>query len=94
MRSCSNTIQLPFQHDASLCLQRLRSTYPGIQIMYRTDGGIVNTQRLKAKTKVTKSLVRDLLYADDCAIVAHSEDDLQRLTNSPRLWPISALDSQ
>ena len=62
--------------------------------MYRTDGGIFNPQRLKAKTKVTKSLVRDLLYADDCAIVAHSEDDLQRLTNSPCLWPISALDSQ
>ncbi|KAL8597728.1 hypothetical protein ACOMHN_001687 [Nucella lapillus] len=55
---------------------------PGNQIKYRTDGGILNTQRLKAKTKVTKSLVRDLLYADDCAIVAHSEDDLQRLTDS------------
>ena len=40
------------------------------------DGGIFNTQRPKAKTKVSKSLVRDLLYADDFAIVAHSEDDL------------------
>ena len=55
---------------------------PSIQIMYRTDGGIFNTQRLEAKMKVTKSLFRDLLYADDCAIVAHSEDDLQRITNS------------
>ena len=32
--------------------------------------------------KVTKSLVRDLLYADDCVIVAHSEDDLQRIADS------------
>ena len=77
-----------------ILLSAFKDSDPGIQIMYRTDGGIFNTQRLKAKTKVTKSFVRDLLYADDCAIVAHSEDDLQRLTNSPCLWPISALDSQ
>ena len=31
--------------------------------------------------KVTKSLVRDLC-ADDCAVVAHLEDDLQRLADS------------
>ena len=77
-----------------MLLSAFKDSDPGIQITYRTDGGIFNTQRLKAKTKVTKSFVRDLLYADDCAIVAHSEDDLQRLTNSPCLWPISALDSQ
>ncbi|KAL8582730.1 hypothetical protein ACOMHN_051516 [Nucella lapillus] len=63
-------------------LSAFKDSDPGIQITYRTDGGILNTQRLKAKTKVTKSLVRDLLYADDCAIVAHSEDDLQRLADS------------
>ncbi|KAL8584674.1 hypothetical protein ACOMHN_002403 [Nucella lapillus] len=65
-----------------MLLSAFKDSDPGIQITYRTDGGILNTQRLKAKTKVTKSLVRDLLYADDCAIVAHSEDDLQRLTDS------------
>ena len=32
--------------------------------------------------KVTKSLVRDLLYADDRVIVAHSEDDLHRIADS------------
>ncbi|KAL8601457.1 hypothetical protein ACOMHN_000399 [Nucella lapillus] len=65
-----------------MLLYAFKDSDPGIQITYRTDGGILNTQRLKAKTKVTKSLVRDLLYADDCAIVAHSEDDLQRVTDS------------
>ena len=63
-----------------MLLSAFKDSDPGIQITHRTDGGIFNTQRLKAKTKVSKSLVRDLLYADDCAIVAHSEDDLQRLT--------------
>ena len=65
-----------------MLLSAFKEADPGIQITYRTDGGIFNTQRLKAKTKVTSSLVRDLLYADDCGIVAHSEEDLQSLTNS------------
>ena len=55
---------------------------PGIQITYRTNRGLFNTQHLTSKMKDTKSLVRDLLYADDCAILAHSEDGLQRLTYS------------
>ena len=67
----------------------------GIQITYRTDGGIFKSQRLKAERKVTKSFVRDILYADDCAIFAHSEDDLQRLAESlSGLRPLSALYSQ
>ena len=65
-----------------MLLSAFKDSDPGIQITYRTDGGIFNTQRLKTKTKVTKSLVRDLLYANVRAIVAHSKDDLQRLTNS------------
>ncbi|KAL8587109.1 hypothetical protein ACOMHN_026077 [Nucella lapillus] len=65
-----------------MLLSAFKDSDPGIQITYRTDGGILNTQRLQAKTKVTKSLVRDLMYADDCAIIAHSEDDLQRLTDT------------
>ena len=65
-----------------MLLSAFQESDPGIEITYRTDGGVFNTQRLKAKTKVTKALVRELLYADDCAIVAHTEEDLQRLTDS------------
>ena len=64
-----------------MLLSAFKDLDPGIQITYRY-GGIFNTERLKVKMKVRKSLVRDLLYADDCAIVAHSEDDLQRLADS------------
>lgn len=32
-----------------------------------------------------KSLIRDVLYGDDCAVVTHAVDDLQRLTD-----PLSA----
>ena len=60
-----------------MLLSAFKDLDPGIQITYRTDGGIFNTQLLKAKMNVTKSLVRDFLCGDGCAIVVHSEDDLQ-----------------
>ena len=65
-----------------MLLSAFKDSDPGTQIKYRTDGDIFNTQRQKAKIKVIKSLVRNLLYADDCAMVAHSEDGLQRLRDS------------
>ena len=39
-------------------------------------------QRLRAKTKIRKQLVRELLFADDCGIFAHSVEDLQSLMDS------------
>ena len=33
--------------------------------------------RLVSQTKASSSLVRELLYVDDCDIIAHSEDELQ-----------------
>ena len=65
-----------------MLLSAFKAADPGIEITYRTDGGVYKSQRLKAITKVSKALVRDLLYADDCAIVAHSEEDLQHLANA------------
>ena len=53
----------------------------GVEVRYRTDRGLYDLKGLKAKTKVTETLVRELLYADDCAIVSHSENNLQILTD-------------
>ena len=49
----------------------------GVDIIYRTDGELFNMRRLKAKTKVKATSIVDLQYADDCAIAAHTEADLQ-----------------
>ena len=65
-----------------MLLSAFKESDLGIEITYRTDGGVYKTQRLKSITKISKALVRDLLYADDCAIVAYSEKDLQEMANA------------
>ena len=57
-----------------------REAFPieqSIQITYRLDGSVFNLARLKARTKVAGDSVTELQYADDCALVAHSPEDLQ-----------------
>ena len=44
---------------------------------YRIDGRLFNLSRLKTKTKVMKTAVIDLQYAEDCAILTHSAEELQ-----------------
>ena len=51
----------------------------GVYIHTRSDGGLFNLARLRAKTKVTEVLIRELLFADDAALTSHTEDGLQRL---------------
>ncbi|XP_076045773.1 uncharacterized protein LOC143028016 [Oratosquilla oratoria] len=48
----------------------------GVTFRYRTDGKLLNHQRLQAKTKV--HVARDFLLADDCALNASTQADMQR----------------
>ena len=49
----------------------------GVYIRYRLDGSLFNLRRLvHAHTKTVEQLVRDLLFADDAALVAHTEGAL------------------
>ena len=54
----------------------------GVYINTRSDGGLFNLARLKAKTKTTKALIRELLFADDTALVAHNPVQIQRMLDS------------
>ena len=51
----------------------------GVTIRFRS-GSIFNLSRLKASTKVTEALIRELLFADDCMISCHTQPDLQHMT--------------
>ena len=49
----------------------------GINIVYRTDGQLLNINRFRARRKTTITSIMELQYADDNALVALSEQDLQ-----------------
>jgi len=51
----------------------------GIPIHFRTDGDVFDLRRLQAKIKVKLAILRDLLFADDCALVSHTLSDAQLL---------------
>jgi len=53
----------------------------GIQIVSRLDGRFFAPQMFNARTKTTISSFRDLCYADDCALCAHSQEQLQDFMN-------------
>ncbi|XP_076442022.1 uncharacterized protein LOC143281001 [Babylonia areolata] len=53
----------------------------GIYIRFRTDGSFFNLRRLLARTKTTEELILELLFADDCALLAHTEEALQLVVN-------------
>ena len=53
----------------------------GIYVRYRSSGRLFNIRRFSANTKVFQSIIRDLLYADDCDLVTHTVEDMQTLMN-------------
>ena len=53
----------------------------GVYIRFRTDGSLFNLIPLQAHTETKAKLIRELLFADDAALVAHTESALQRVTS-------------
>ena len=63
----------------SALLSRAFPNVSGVLLLTRSTGKLFNLARLRAKTKVQRVLVREMLYADDAAFVSHSETVLQTL---------------
>ena len=63
---------------SAMLAEAFRDNSDGIPIRYWTDGKVFNLRRLHAKSKVKMDCVRDLLFADDCALNACSEPEMQQ----------------
>ena len=55
----------------------------GISFQFRTSGGLLNLtgQSFRAKKKTRLELLRDFLFADDCALIAHSVEEMQEIVD-------------
>ena len=66
----------------SIMLHEAKEDLPdGIYIRFQTDGSLFNLRRLFARTKTIEELITELLFADDCALLAHMEKALQHIVN-------------
>ena len=52
-----------------------------IYICFRTDDSLFNLRRLFAHTKTIEELITELLFADDCTLLAQTEEFLQQISN-------------
>ncbi|BHF58484.1 hypothetical protein SprV_0100143600 [Sparganum proliferum] len=51
---------------------------PGIRVAYMTDGHLLNSRRMLARTRLFMTTIHDLFFADDCALNTTTEVDMLR----------------
>ena len=59
-----------------------RDLSEGVFLRTRSDRKLFNLSRLRAKTRTRTVLIRELLFADDAALVSHTEQGLQELVDA------------
>ncbi|BHF60444.1 hypothetical protein SprV_0100340900 [Sparganum proliferum] len=63
---------------SAMLMDAYRDERPGIRIAFRTDSHLLNRRRMNFQSRVSTTTVHELLFADDCALNATSEEDLRR----------------
>ena len=63
---------------SAMLTEAFNDSSSGISITYRCDGKFFNFRRLQAITKIKETSIRDLLFADDCALNAINEHQMQQ----------------
>ena len=67
---------------SAMLIEAFRGMGEGVYIQTRQSADLFNVAHFRAKTKTTQILVRELLYADDSALVAHSAEEIQRIVDA------------
>lgn len=60
---------------------RFENFKEGVRFEFRTSVELFNQQHFKARTKMSVQTVCGLLFANDCARVAHTLEDMQWIAN-------------
>ena len=61
---------------------RLSETWAMASTNNPDSGDLFNVAHFRAKTKTTRILTRELLFADDSALVAHSAEEMQKIVDA------------
>jgi hypothetical protein len=61
---------------SAMLTDAFQGSQDGVRLRYRTDGRLFNLRRMQAITKVKETVIRDLLFADDCALNAPTEQKM------------------
>ena len=62
--------------------EAFRDVGGGVYIQSRQSADLFNVAHFRAKTKTTRILMRELLFADDSAVVAHSTEEMQKIVDA------------
>ena len=62
--------------------ETFRNMGDGIFIQSRQSADLSNVAHFRAKTKTTRILMKELLFADDSALVANSTEEMQKIVGA------------
>ena len=67
---------------SAMLVEAFEGLEEGVFIQSRRDADLFSVSHFKARTKTTQILVRELLYADDSALVAHTPEHMQSIVDA------------
>nr|VZI40088.1 unnamed protein product [Spirometra erinaceieuropaei] len=62
---------------SAMLMDAYRNERPGIRVVYRTDGHLLNQQWMHFQSRVSTTTVHELLFVDDCALNTTSVEEMQ-----------------